>query len=200
MVHFQGRNADTHRSTIRRVSLRRFWMSLPIFLIMDNLLVRFISAARLCLQGAPDETFQLWKTGEAGIFEYLKGLSYVQRLPRSHDSQINKPYQFPSWVPDFGTSLFANRLWSSRFKAGITSAGAPRELRFLNAHALEISAMFVDEVVAMDVSRSEPWKIQISPRRALEVILTMLALSPQSDNREDLNGVSYVSISLKDVY
>lgn len=69
MVHFQGRNADTHRSTIRRVSPRRFWMSLPIFLIMDNLLVRYLFLLPGCVSRVP--LMRPFSSGKPGRPAYL---------------------------------------------------------------------------------------------------------------------------------
>lgn len=139
----------------------------------------FISAARLFLQGAPDETFQFWQTGEISKLEYLEGLSYVQRL-----AILGKTYQLPSWVPDFGVPLFTNRLWSPRFKAGVTSTGSPR-IRFLDPHALEVSGVLVDEIIAMDERHPEPWTLRYLPQKWLEIILVMPPTYVTGENRTE---------------
>ena len=108
----------------------------------------FIEFAKIFMQGAADEPLQTWHTGECEVFECLEGLSFVQESPdisRSFDGQ-----GLPSWIPNFTAPLITTRLWSPRFRAGVSPDTPAVILSDDDTHTLRLNGACHDEIVSVE--------------------------------------------------
>ncbi|KAB8224531.1 hypothetical protein BDV33DRAFT_233451 [Aspergillus novoparasiticus] len=142
----------------------------------------FIQFARIYMQGAPDEPLQTWHTGECEVFECLEGLSFVQESPDV--SRIFDGQKLPSWIPNFTAPLITTRLWSPRFRAGVSPDTPPVILPDDDVHTLLLNGIFHDEIVSVEPQIGTSTATSFRPPNWLELISTMdKAYLPTGENR-----------------
>ncbi|KJJ30362.1 hypothetical protein AFLA70_289g001570 [Aspergillus flavus AF70] len=142
----------------------------------------FIQFAKIFMQGAPDEPLQTWHTGECEVFECLEGLSFVQESPDV--SRIFNGQELPSWIPNFTAPLITTRLWSPRFRAGVSPDTSAVILPDNDAHTLRLNGIFHDEIVSVEPQIGTSTATSFRPPNWLELTSSLdKTYFPTGDNR-----------------
>ncbi|KAE8415301.1 heterokaryon incompatibility protein-domain-containing protein [Aspergillus pseudocaelatus] len=145
----------------------------------------FIQFAKIFMQGAPDEPLQTWHTGEYEVFECLEGLSFVQESPdisRTFDGQ-----ELPSWIPNFTAPLITTRLWSPRFRAGVSPDTPAGILPDDDNHTLRLDGAFHDEIVSVESQIGTLTATHFHPPSWLKLISSLeKTYLPTGENRVEV--------------